>query len=148
MPVNSAPTRLGIPRPIYQVMLAHLQTTYPQEGCGFLAGKVDAAGHTAHVTQLSVVENRLCSPTAYEMEPEQQLQAMLSGEAHGEQILAVYHSHPYGPAFPSATDLAQAYYPELIYVIVSLQQRAHPIARAFYLRGQTVHLEVQLLRRS
>jgi proteasome lid subunit RPN8/RPN11 len=37
------------------------------------------------------------------------------------EILGVYHSHPRGPAVPSSTDVAEAYYPEWLYVIVGLQ---------------------------
>jgi proteasome lid subunit RPN8/RPN11 len=36
------------------------------------------------------------------------------------EIVGVYHSHPAGPPVPSPTDLAEAHYPEWIYVIVGL----------------------------
>jgi proteasome lid subunit RPN8/RPN11 len=60
------------------------------------------------------------SPVAYEMEPLQQIQAMLAIENDGLELLAIYHSHPDGPARPSPTDVALAYYPEQAQLIISL----------------------------
>ena len=52
-------------------------------------------------------------------------------------IAGVYHSHPRGPAEPSATDVAEAYYPEWIYLIVGLGG-ARPELRAFRIAGGRV----------
>jgi proteasome lid subunit RPN8/RPN11 len=125
---------LTIERPLLDKILNQLQACYPLEGCGLLAG--DAA--TGRVTAVYPIENSLLSPTAYKMNSAQQVQAMLDLEACGWQLLALYHSHPYGPEVPSVTDVALATYPEAIYVIVSLQERATPVARAFRIAGQTV----------
>ena len=129
---------IQIPHSIYQMMLAHLQVTYPQEGCGLLGGHIEQGSKVAHVTHLYVIENHLYSPTAYEMAPTQQLQAMLDLEAQGSDTIAAYHSHPQGQSVPSETDIAQAYYPELVHLIVSLQQRDQPIVRAFHILNKNV----------
>lgn len=110
---------------VYQVMLAHLQSAYPQEACGLLAGK---DGRIAHIY---MIENILHSPTAYEMDPRQQLEAMLHAEKQGLELLAAYHSHPSGPGIPSATDIAQAYYPDMLQLIISLQNRYDPRVGVF-----------------
>jgi proteasome lid subunit RPN8/RPN11 len=34
-------------------------------------------------------------------------------------LVGIYHSHPSGPEMPSVTDVAEAYYPEAIYLIWS-----------------------------
>ncbi len=94
-------------------ILAHAEAERPNEACGLLAGK---AGRVRRVYKM---ENIHHSPTVYEMNPAQQLAAFLDMEAAGWELLAIYHSHPAGPAEPSPTDIAQAYYPESIYVIVS-----------------------------
>ncbi len=106
-------------------MIQQLQEAYPLEACGLLAG---CAGF---VSQLYAVENHLRSPVAYEMEPIQQLQALLSLEEAGLELLAIYHSHPSGPQTPSPADIAQAYYPGVAQLIVSLRERRRPVARAF-----------------
>jgi proteasome lid subunit RPN8/RPN11 len=65
------------------------------------------------------------------MDPAEQTQAMFDLEAGDLQMLAIYHSHPYTPAFPSGTDVSQAYYPDAAQVIVSWVEPDRPQARAF-----------------
>lgn len=124
---------LTIERPLLNQILDHLQGCYPLEGCGLLAGD-----ETGMVTAVYPIENSLHSLTAFQMEPHQQIQAMLDMEAAGWQLLAIYHSHPHGPERPSSTDIALAYYPETVNIIVSLRERAAPVARAFQILGQVV----------
>lgn len=120
---------LTIPQELYDAMLQQLQDASPLEACGLLAGL------DGQVRRLYEVENRLNSPIAYEMEPHQQLQAMLDMEESDLQLLAIYHSHPAGPQTPSASDVAQSYYPGVAYIIVSLADPDQPVARAFYIDG-------------
>ena len=116
---------IQIRRKDYELMLDQLQAAYPLEACGLLAGRDQVV--YAHYP----VDNRLASRTMYEMEPEQQLAAMLDLEERGWEILAIYHSHPGGPETPSPLDIAQAYYPDSAYIIVSLRNRQQPSVRAF-----------------
>lgn len=129
---------LSVPQHIYSAMLRHLQLAYPLEACGILAGS------DGQVQRLFAVANRLRSPIAYEMDPQQQLQAMLELEEAGLEMLAIYHSHPHGPQIPSATDIAQSYYPESAHLIVSLVDRHQPVARAFMIQGDGFH-EIALI---
>lgn len=127
-----------IGRDEYEKMLAHVQAEYPLEACGLLAGI------ERRVCHLYPVANKLKSTTAYEMEPRQQIAAMVEMEARGWEMTAVYHSHPQGPETPSATDVAQLYYQEAIQVIVSLRERERPVVRAFRIEGEWVE-ELPLL---
>jgi [CysO sulfur-carrier protein]-S-L-cysteine hydrolase len=129
---------LMINKTAYAVMLSHCQAEYPLEACGLLGGR---DGQASIVT---AVENILRSPVAYEMDPRQQIESMLYIENNGFDLMAAFHSHPHGPSQPSATDLAQAYYPDLLQVIISLRDRAAPIARAFLLTHEEFQ-EVSLL---
>lgn len=113
-------------------MLQQLQAAYPLEACGLLAGR------ERRTTRLYAIDNILQSPVAYEMDPLQQVKALLDLEARGETLLAIYHSHPGGPETPSPTDVAQAYYPEAIHIIVSLQAPTRPVVRAFTIAGGRV----------
>ncbi len=131
---------LTIPRPLYGAMIQHLQEEYPLEACGLLGGKDGV------VSRQYPIENILHSPVAYEMEPTQQIQAIIELEEAGLELLAIYHSHPQGPCAPSETDVALAYWPEAAYLIVSLQDRAAPQARAFALReGCVAEIPLTLL---
>lgn len=117
--------RIIIPHRIYEQMLQHAQAVHPLEACGLLAGR------EARVTRLFEVANVLASPTAYEMEPREQVQAMLTIEKEGWELVGIYHSHPAGPQTPSASDVDQAFYPQAAQVIVSLADPQKPVARAF-----------------
>lgn len=131
-------TGLRIPPLLWHTMLAHAQAEYPLEACGLLGGT------NGRVRHLYAIENQLHSPTRYQMEPAQQIQAILHLEEQGEELLAIYHSHPQGPETPSASDLAQASFPQAIYLILSLAQRDAPVVRGFYLRqGQAQEVLVR-----
>ncbi len=121
-----------LPVPIYQIMLAHVQKGLPLEACGLLAG---TGNLVSHVYLIDNIEN---SPIAYEMDPQQQLAAMLHVEEQGLALLAVFHSHPMGPQTPSQTDVAKAFYPELAQIIIALNDRQNPSVRAFTIVEQQI----------
>jgi [CysO sulfur-carrier protein]-S-L-cysteine hydrolase len=125
----------------YRQLLAEAQAAFPLEVCGLMAGK------GGRVRRLYPVDNVLQSPSAFLMDARQQVEAMLEMEAHGWELLAIYHSHPAGPAEPSATDVAQAYYPEALHLILSLEDRARPWLRAFAINeGRVEEKEWQLVQ--
>ena len=116
----------------HEAMLQQLEAVYPLEGCGLMAGK------DGQVFRLYPVTNRLASPYAYEMDPAEQVSAMIDLEDRGWEMLAIYHSHPHGPERPSHSDIAQAYYPDSLYVIVSFRSRQSPITLAFQISDSQV----------
>lgn len=135
-----SPTSLRIQRSHFQEMIDHARDAYPLEACGL------AAGLNCRTTAIYAIDNVLQSPTAFAMDPMQQIEAMLDIEAQGLELLAIYHSHPHGPQAPSATDVARAFYPESAYVIISLEDRAKPVARAFSILDgaiSDVHLSIE-----
>lgn len=58
--------------------------------------------------------------------------------AQGMEIVAIYHSHPVSPAYPSQTDLDLAFWPEAVYIICSLADPDSPVVRGFRLRDGAV----------
>jgi proteasome lid subunit RPN8/RPN11 len=116
----------------HESMLEQLDAAHPLEACGLMAGK------NGRVFRLYPITNRLASPHAYEMEPADQVAAMIDLEKRGWEMLAIYHSHPYGPEGPSQSDIAQAYYPESLHVIVSYLARRSPNVLAFHISERQV----------
>ncbi len=102
---------LWLPASLWEQMRSDVQTRSPQEACGLVGGLQRRA------LQVYPVINALHSPVRYRMQPEEQVRIFLALEKHGWDLLAIYHSHPAGPGQPSPTDLAEAAYPEAVYLI-------------------------------
>ncbi len=107
--------KLRIPIADFQRMQQHAKALAPEEVCGLLAGK------DCLVSKCFIVENEIHSPTRFRMEPQSQLDAFLAIEKSGFELLAYFHSHPGGGGEPSATDLAEFLYPDVIMVILFLK---------------------------
>lgn len=123
----------------WHVITAHLEGQLPNEACGLLGGRGGV------VERVYLVENNLHSPVRYQMEPLAQIQAMTEIDDAGLELTAIFHSHPRGPAVPSPTDVAEAYYPETLYVIFSPNERNQWHSRAFYIQnGQVSEVPVQI----
>ena len=118
-------------------MIAHAQMGAPREVCGLLAGR------NRQVERIYPAHNVERSRTRYRMVPREQLRIFLEIEERGWDILGIYHSHPCGPASPSATDLELAFYPEAVYVILSLVES--PAVQAFRIvEGVVTPVEIQI----
>ncbi len=132
--------KLVLTRKQLEEVIAHALEESPNEACGLLAGR---AGRVEEVYPLPNVEK---SPFRYRADPEAQFRAMVDIEEKGLEILGIYHSHPSFPPYPSATDIEMAYYPEAVYLIISLRDPERPQFRAFSLAGdQPEEVEVEIV---
>ena len=107
-------------------IVAHARAEAPRECCGLIAGQ---AGSPVHLYRL---ENTAPGNALYEIDATQlyDLEFRLLPE-RGWEVLAIYHSHPSSPAYPSPTDVALAFWPDAYYLICSLVDPAAPDLRAF-----------------
>jgi proteasome lid subunit RPN8/RPN11 len=128
---------LHVPGPLRDEMIEQARAEYPNEACGLLAGKDGSATRVFRMT------NAERSPVIYRMEPREQLKVFNEIEDAGLDLVAIYHSHTRSPAYPSATDVRLAYYPEAVYLIVSLQDADEPVLRGFRIHDGRVD-EVEL----
>ena len=120
---------------ILDEVIAHATGCYPAEGCGLITP-----------TRFIPVTNVAQSASEYEMDPAELIKALRDMRDAGEQLLAIYHSHPHGPERPSKTDIERAYYPEAAHLIVSLAELKRPRAAAFRLiDGEAVEIEVHAI---
>jgi proteasome lid subunit RPN8/RPN11 len=65
------------------------------------------------------------------------LRRVVRGFAPAISIIGVYHSHPAGDPVPSPSDIAEAMYPDWIYVIVGLRSGRARV-RGFRIRAKRV----------
>ncbi len=115
---------LRLDRATWDALVAHSRSDFPFEVCGLLGIAADGA-----ITHWPI-DNDERSMTYYVMNPKQMLRAIREIE-DSEQHLVIYHSHTHTQAYPSATDIRLAPYPDATYAIVTLQDRDHPDIRAF-----------------
>ena len=128
---------LYLPKRFADDMIAHAREDYPYEVCGMLAGTNDRVARVYRTT------NSEKSETRYYMEPREQLRFMQDMDDKGLDLLAIYHSHPKTQAYPSVTDVGLAFYPESLYVILTLQDPQAPQIRAFtIIDGQIEEQEI------
>jgi [CysO sulfur-carrier protein]-S-L-cysteine hydrolase len=103
-----------IPAVVRDELVAHARAGLPNEACGILAG-VDG-----RVERFFPAQPDEPSPYYYRIESRDQIRIMNAIDAAGLDLLGIYHSHTSSPAYPSRTDAEQAFWPDAVYVIVSL----------------------------
>jgi proteasome lid subunit RPN8/RPN11 len=119
---------MRISQQLVDAMVAHAREDLPNECCGMVGGRDGEA------TSVVRVENSAASPLRYEMDPQEQYNALKAIEDGGDELLAIYHSHTKSAAYPSQTDVNQAVaWPEQVYVIVSLADEEAPDVKAYLL---------------
>jgi proteasome lid subunit RPN8/RPN11 len=106
-------------------LIAHAREDLPNECCGLIASRDGEAVLVYRAT------NAEASPVRYGLDPREQFKLMTEIEERGWELGAIYHSHTKSPAYPSQTDVNLAFYPEALYLIVSLANADAPDVRAF-----------------
>lgn len=98
---DAADGSLEIPAAVLDAMVAHCVRESPNEACGLLGGI------GARVDSVHPIANLAASPTRYEADMRQVIEAARGLRRRGSEILAIYHSHPSSSPIPSRTDLAE-----------------------------------------
>jgi [CysO sulfur-carrier protein]-S-L-cysteine hydrolase len=125
---------MRLPQAMIDEMVAHAQEDLPNECCGLIGG-ADGVAQTVYRAR-----NAFASPFSYRVDPQDQYRIIEKEmREHGEDLVAIYHSHTKSPAYPSQTDLNEAVsWPEQVYLIVSLQDREAPEVKAFWLKDEKI----------
>ena len=125
---------LRLPRTIANEILTQASTHPDTEVCGLLGGVGDTVRSCLPVPNVS--PDAHCR---YVMDPAGQIDALRNMRNAGDDLVAIYHSHPEGLATPSVTDIREANYPDAVYLIVSLGIRGVLEMAAFRIDGAGVH---------
>jgi proteasome lid subunit RPN8/RPN11 len=96
-------TGVEVSRQALAAMRAHAAAAHPLEACGILFGE------DGLITEARAVANVHPAPrTHFAIDPQALIDAHRAARTGGAQVVGYYHSHPQGPAEPSATDRACA----------------------------------------
>ncbi len=116
-------------------VIEHAKAAYPKEGCGLIAPG-----------RFIPIPNIAQSPCEFEMDPRELIKAFRELRTAGEELAAIYHSHPQGPLRPSPTDIERACYPDTAHLIVSLADPKHPRTAAFRIaNGEALEIELHVI---
>jgi proteasome lid subunit RPN8/RPN11 len=110
-----APGGITVARIAIDGMIAHARNAAPAECCGVLIGTAD------RIVEAVPTRNIAESPTRFLIEPRDHIEARRRARGRGLEVVGFYHSHPQSMAEPSATDRAEASYPDHLYAIVGLR---------------------------
>jgi proteasome lid subunit RPN8/RPN11 len=120
-----------IPGAVRDAIVAHARAGLPNEACGILAGL------DGRVERFFPAEPDEPSPYYYRIESRDQIRIMNAIDEAGLDLLGIYHSHTSSPAYPSRTDAEQAFWPDAVYVIVSLAG-ADPDVRGYRIHDMSI----------
>ena len=126
---------LTLPKAYIDEMIAHALEDAPNECCGIIAGQDSRA------VKLFRAQNAEASPYRYNVDPKELFRIHRECDENGWEFIVIYHSHTASEAYPSATDVRLAFWPETHYVLVSLMDREKPAVRAFRIEDGRVREE-------
>ena len=99
-----------------QQLTDHALAEQPNEACGVIAGV------GTQVREIIPLKNIAAQPEqAYRIEDHGLAVTLFTLEKRGLSLLGFYHSHPQGEPVPSPSDVQQAAYPDVAYMIVGLR---------------------------
>lgn len=95
--------RIEVSSEVEAAIFAHAADAHPLEACGLLLG------HDGRIESALQAPNVHPAPeTHFEIDPQALVDAHRAARSGGPEVLGYWHSHPVGPAAPSATDRAHA----------------------------------------
>ena len=134
---HPGPASIELPATMLQAMIDHARAEYPNEMCGVIVGdRPAAAGGTP--LRWEPTRNRAASPLRYEIDPDDLLRLTIETENAGEEFWAIVHSHTHSRPRPSLTDVGLAFYPDAIYLLISLAE-GEPAALAWRIVDGEIH---------
>ena len=145
---HPGPLRTLIPATLVQSIIDQARAEDPDESCGLLVGDRPAAAG-GQALRYVPTRNAAASPYRYEIDAQDLYRLTVATDDADEAFWGIVHSHTHTPAVPSPTDLSLAFYPDALYVLVSLaedqadQATGAPSLRAWRIVDGAMH-EVEL----
>lgn len=126
---------IRLPSNLQARIFDQMETTYPNEGGGFLLGETMAEGIV--IRDIIQVENVFEEDEQYHryaMTPQDWMRLEDEADERGLALVGYYHSHPDSPAIPSDYDREHAL-PNFVYIITSVLMGRASDMRVWKLRA-------------
>lgn len=141
---HPGPALAHIPATMVQAIVDHARAEDPNESCGLIVGDRPAADGGRGL-RYEPARNATASPYRYEIHPDDLYRLTIATDDADEVFWAIVHSHTHTPAVPSPTDIGLAFYPDALYLLVSLSDdeadrtTGTPSVRAWRIVDSTVY---------
>ncbi len=138
------PAAARLPRALADALVAQARAEYPNEACGLIVGDGYASGGGAAL-RYEACRNKAASPYRYEIHPDDLFRVTVAADDEDHVLWGIAHSHVRSPAVPSPTDIGLAFYPDALYILVSLADdqvdpaTGAPSLRAWRIAGGAIH---------
>jgi proteasome lid subunit RPN8/RPN11 len=109
---------LSIPKDLLDLIHAHGEQAYPEEGAGFIIG---SDGRVDSILPLKNAREDEARHNRFLITPEDYLNAELTADRLGLSLIGVFHSHPDHPNRPSEYDREWAQ-PFFSYIITTVNE--------------------------
>jgi [CysO sulfur-carrier protein]-S-L-cysteine hydrolase len=106
-------------------IFSHCLGERPNEGCGLLGGRGE------RVEKVYLTRNKERSAVRYEIEPADLIRVFRDLDDSDLDLVGIFHSHVFSQPYPSQTDVRLAFYPDAIYLVVSLANEREPVMRGY-----------------
>jgi proteasome lid subunit RPN8/RPN11 len=116
---HPGPAAADLPAGIRDAIVAQARAEAPNESCGLIVGDRPAADGGSAI-RYEPARNKLASPYRYDVHPDDLYRISVAADDADEVIWGIVHSHTHTPAVPSPTDIGLAFYPDALYLLVSL----------------------------
>ena len=130
---------IQLPRKLASQLLHFAQQSPNAEICGLVSSKNQVPFYCYQIENIATESQK-----QFLLDSKQQITAMKKMRENGEELFAIYHSHPTAAACPSALDLDMANYENTLYFIISLNTKGILELRAFKINNKNA-LEVPIV---
>jgi len=116
---HPGPLRVVLSTEIREAIVDQATAELPNEACGLILGDAWAAAG-GHPLRYEPCRNRAASPFRYEVDARDLYRLTVEADDGDLVFWGIVHSHTHTPARPSPTDIGLAFYPDALYLLVSL----------------------------
>lgn len=138
---HPGPAAVDLPADLRDQLVAHARAEYPNEMCGLVVGDRPAADG-GRALRFEPARNKAASPYRYEIHPDDLLRLTIATDDADEVFWGIVHSHTHTPPQPSPTDIGLAFYPDALYLLVSLADPKPSLAAWRIVSGDVFPVEL------